>query len=171
LHDNITLIMVPFVKQAKLPGLITRLFVVVLAINDVFHFIQAFTFLPSPKRVLPPSSHHLLTPLPSAVRHGKTFRVILSSTLDVPEGENQDNDLVVDNNTLLSVTQWSQIESLHVETLQSEKIKLGDVIMSASGGRGTVVLSCLSHYGDYNAWEVTQQYMSAINSGRLSESW
>ena len=33
----------------------------------------------------------------------------------------------------------------------------------------TVILSCLSHFGDYNAWEMTQQYMTAVKSGRLSE--
>jgi hypothetical protein len=163
--------MIPGVKHPKLLDQIIRLLVVVLAINKVVHPLQAFTFLPSPKRVLsPPTTSHLRTLVPSTVRHGRGFRFILTSTLDVPEEEKQDNGLVVDNNAPPIETTWSQIESLQVTTLQSEMVGLGDVLMSSNGG-GTVVLSCLSHYGDYNAWEMTQQYMSAIKSGRLSENW
>jgi hypothetical protein len=162
----------PVVKQTKMLGLIIWLLAVVLAINDAFHPTEAFTFLPSPKPVPSPAGHHGHTAVPSTVRHEKGYSTILTSTLNVLEEDNLDNYHVDDSNTPLTETEWSQIESLQVEMLHNEKAQLGDVIMSTSvGGTGTVVLSCLSHYGDYNAWEMTQQYMSAIKSGRLSENW
>jgi hypothetical protein len=53
-------------------------------------------------------------------------------------------------------TDWSMIDDVVVQTLGDERnngVKLGDVLtsISAKNGNGTVVLSCLSHYGDYNA--------------------
>ncbi len=38
---------------------------------------------------------------------------------------------------------------------------------SSRRGDDTVILSSLSHFGDFNAWELTQQYLSAIDSGRI----
>lgn len=73
-------------------------------------------------------------------------------------------------------TTWSDIETLPVQTLNKGNMMLGDVLTDIMKHCSTIEtppvgLSCLSHYGDYNAWEMTQQYMSAIKSGRLSEDW
>ena len=77
-------------------------------------------------------------------------------------------------------TDWSMIESVNVQTLDGQTMKLGDVLTTKvsddDGDRDDgnndpiVVMSCLSHYGDYNAWELTQQYMLAIKEGRLSSN-
>jgi hypothetical protein len=64
------------------------------------------------------------------------------------------------------------IESVTVQTLGGDTIKLGDVLadVAPQNSDGPVVMSCLSHYGDYNAWELTQQYVSALKEGRLTNS-
>jgi hypothetical protein len=162
--------MTPVFNHAKLLDPISRVVIVALAFSDVFHPTQAFSCLNSRKRIVSPP---LRPVVPSTVGHERGSSIVLTSALDVPEEANQDSDLGVESNTCLTETKWSQIESLQVETLQSEKVPLGDVIISSSGdsGRCAVVLSCLSHYGDFNAWEMTQQYMSAIKSGRLSDNW
>jgi hypothetical protein len=65
---------------------------------------------------------------------------------------------------------WSVVDSIQVKTLDNWPIKLGDVLSQhLDGAEDTVILSCLSHFGDYNAWEMTQQYISAVKSGRLSD--
>mmetsp|Transcript_3414 Transcript_3414/g.5641 ORF Transcript_3414/g.5641 Transcript_3414/m.5641 type:complete len:778 (-) Transcript_3414:38-2371(-) len=43
-------------------------------------------------------------------------------------------------------------------------IPLGDILQKYSS---PLILSCLTHFGDFNAWELTQQYMAAIDSGKL----
>jgi hypothetical protein len=55
-----------------------------------------------------------------------------------------------------------------VRTLENTKIMLGD-LMDFNSSQPTI-LTCLSHFGDFNAWEVTQQYISAIESGRMATS-
>jgi hypothetical protein len=48
---------------------------------------------------------------------------------------------------------------------------LGDIIQSGeprSDGDAPIIISCLSHFGDFNAWELTQQYMAAMDSGRIA---
>jgi AhpC/TSA antioxidant enzyme len=72
-------------------------------------------------------------------------------------------------------TKLSQIESLTVQTLDGKTVLLGDVLgqtqsSSSLSSSKPVVLSCLSHYGDYNAWELTQQYMTAIEQGRIDDT-
>jgi hypothetical protein len=67
--------------------------------------------------------------------------------------------------TTTTTTQWSMLEKVSVQTLDHQTVDLGDVVQG--DGDGTVVLSCLSHFGDLNAWELTQQYLSAIDSGRI----
>jgi hypothetical protein len=64
------------------------------------------------------------------------------------------------------------IESVTVQTLGGDTIQLGDVLadVAPQNSDGPVVMSCLSHYGDYNAWELTQQYVSALKEGRLTNS-
>jgi hypothetical protein len=69
-----------------------------------------------------------------------------------------------------SYARWSVVDSIQVKTLDNWPIKLGDVLSQhLDGAEDTVILSCLSHFGDYNAWEMTQQYISAVKSGRLSD--
>ena len=63
------------------------------------------------------------------------------------------------------------IDSIPVKTLEGQTIKLGDVIMkeiNSDNNADTIILSCLSHFGDFNAWELTQQYIAAITSGRIT---
>jgi hypothetical protein len=64
-----------------------------------------------------------------------------------------------------TTTQWSMLEKVPVQTLDKRTVDLGDVVQG--DGDGAVILSCLSHFGDFNAWELTQQYLSAIDSGRI----
>jgi hypothetical protein len=71
---------------------------------------------------------------------------------------------------LFMETEWSHIEDIRVQTLQNETMALGDIIQcgSSSDGDAPIIISCLSHFGDFNAWELTQQYMAAIDSGRMA---
>jgi hypothetical protein len=67
-------------------------------------------------------------------------------------------------------TEWSHIEYIWVQTLQNETMALGDIIQcgASSDGDAPIIISCLSHFGDFNAWELTQQYMAAIDTGRIA---
>jgi hypothetical protein len=134
----------------------------IIRCDSMLQPIEAFTFLPSPQQ-----RQHSLRPVsPKASRYERSTRSVLTtSSLDVPD-ESSNN---VDNHDIPEPeTKWSDVESLRVETLDGETLALGDVLSSSSN---TVALSCLSHFGDYNAWEMTQQYMSAVQSGRLSDEW
>merc|ERR1740139_90134 len=51
--------------------------------------------------------------------------------------------------------QFSNVADIAVTTLDGESVLLGDIISSEE--RPTI-LSCLSHFGDFNAWELTQKY-------------
>jgi hypothetical protein len=55
-----------------------------------------------------------------------------------------------------------------VTTLENTEIMLDDLL--DLGSPQPTILTCLSHFGDFNAWEVTQQYISAIESGRIATS-
>jgi hypothetical protein len=57
---------------------------------------------------------------------------------------------------------------ISVTTLQNTEIMLDD-LLDLENPQPTI-LTCLSHFGDFNAWEVTQQYISAIESGRIATS-
>lgn len=59
---------------------------------------------------------------------------------------------------------------IEVTTLENTRIMLGDLLDLGSPQRQPTILTCLSHFGDFNAWEVTQQYISAIKSGRIDTS-
>jgi hypothetical protein len=54
-----------------------------------------------------------------------------------------------------------------LEAKIEDTIELGDILPSQDSDE-TYVVSCLSHFGDFNAWELTQQYIAAIDSGRLA---
>ena len=59
----------------------------------------------------------------------------------------------------------SNIADIPVTDLDGTSLSLGQLLPEDS--EDTIVLSCLSHYGDFNAWELTQQYVTAIESGKL----
>ena len=59
---------------------------------------------------------------------------------------------------------------IKVTTLKNTKIMLDSLLDLDSPQRQPTILTCLSHFGDFNAWEVTQQYISAIESGRIATS-
>jgi hypothetical protein len=60
---------------------------------------------------------------------------------------------------------WSMVESLTVHTLDDQTVVLNDVVKNKND-RG-FILTCLSHFGDFNAWEMTQQYVAALEAGRI----
>jgi hypothetical protein len=60
-------------------------------------------------------------------------------------------------------TSWSMVESLTVKSLDDRTVVLGDVVKSDNG----FILTCLSHFGDFNAWEMTQQYIAVMDAGRI----
>ena len=60
----------------------------------------------------------------------------------------------------------SMADSVFVSTLDGQRVSLAEMLQ----GEGPVVLSCLSHFGDFNAWELTQQYVTALKEGgRLAD--
>ncbi|KAG7356748.1 AhpC/TSA antioxidant enzyme [Nitzschia inconspicua] len=126
----------------------------------------ANAFLPWLRRQKQQQHHRLFRTLLSTDRSGRGSKIVLTSSLGALEDNKSEYKNNNNNDSILKTeTEWSQISSLSVETLNGDTATLGDIMSNNS----TVVLSCLSHFGDYNAWEMTQQYMSAIQSGRLSE--
>jgi hypothetical protein len=78
------------------------------------------------------------------------------------------------SSSLLKIeTDMIQIEQLQVQTSDCTVVTVGHLMGSVTPKTktSTVIVSCLSHYGDFNAWELTQQYMTAIQDGRLDEDW
>ena len=59
---------------------------------------------------------------------------------------------------------WPSIAEIEVQHLSGETVKLGQVLKKEEQ---TVILSCLSHFGDFNAWELTQQYIPATQGDDL----
>jgi hypothetical protein len=51
---------------------------------------------------------------------------------------------------------------VQVQTLDGKSVDVKDAI-----GDGTTILSCLSHFGDFNAWELTQQYQAIETSANI----
>ena len=80
------------------------------------------------------------------------------------QSESSSSSALVPKETQNDLIRYSQLENIFVQDLEGESIPLPSVIPNDQ----TVVLSCLSHFGDYNAWEVTQQYIAALGSGRIS---
>lgn len=70
-------------------------------------------------------------------------------------------------------TGMDQMADLQVQTLDEATVTVGDLMASvgAKTKSDVVVVSCLSHFGDFNAWELTQQYMAAVKGGRLDGDW
>jgi hypothetical protein len=57
-------------------------------------------------------------------------------------------------------------ESVQVRTLGDETVSLAEVLRQEDDDdTAPIVFSCLSHFGDFNAWELTQQYVTALKSG------
>jgi hypothetical protein len=61
--------------------------------------------------------------------------------------------------------QWSIIKDVKIQTLDGKTVEMGSVVPKEDA---TIILSCLSHFGDFNAWELTQQYLSALESGQIA---
>jgi len=53
---------------------------------------------------------------------------------------------------------FSCMSEKNVRTVIGEEVKLGAIV----GMDGNSILVCLSHFGDFNAWEVAQQYINAV---------
>jgi len=53
---------------------------------------------------------------------------------------------------------FSCMSDKNVRTVIGEEVKLGAIV----GMDGNSILVCLSHFGDFNAWEVAQQYINAV---------
>ena len=60
---------------------------------------------------------------------------------------------------------FQSISNIDVKSIGGETLKLG----AALGVEGKSVMVALSHFGDFNAWEVTQQYITAIEKGYIDE--
>mmetsp|Transcript_7584 Transcript_7584/g.21115 ORF Transcript_7584/g.21115 Transcript_7584/m.21115 type:complete len:317 (-) Transcript_7584:1396-2346(-) len=56
------------------------------------------------------------------------------------------------------------ISDLTVSNLEGSSVTIESLLDDGS----TTILSCLSHFGDFNAWEKTQQYVSAVDAGRIA---
>lgn len=54
-------------------------------------------------------------------------------------------------------------ESVKVWTLDDKELSLDEILRQ--DGSSPIILSCLSHFGDFNAWELTQQYAAALKPG------
>jgi hypothetical protein len=66
-----------------------------------------------------------------------------------------------------TTVQWSSIKDVKIQTLDGKTVEVGSVV---SKDDATIVLSCLSHFGDFNAWELTQQYLSALESEQIASN-
>lgn len=136
-----------------------------------------------------------LRQVPSSLTTNCKTTTFLTSSLHVEDGglsKNNDNNVADGDDdgaaiptksaafALSTESSLAQVESLTVQTLGGDVVKLGDVLKNANNQQQqstnarknpgqAVVLSCLSHYGDYNAWELTQQYMTAVRQGRLDD--
>jgi hypothetical protein len=101
--------------------------------------------------VAPAFGISLLPPKPATAARSTSQRLALSSSSSLSDGDIE--------------SEWSMVESIPVQTLDNQTSALGDLVDCS---QNTVILSCLSHFGDFNAWELTQQYTAAINSGRIT---
>lgn len=59
----------------------------------------------------------------------------------------------------------STVSDLSVFNADGSSVTLGSLLDTSD----TTILACLSHFADFNAWEVTQQYISAVESGRITD--
>ena len=50
--------------------------------------------------------------------------------------------------------EWSSLSSIRLFNLENKTTTLSQIVTE-----DVTVLTCLSHFGDFNAWEMTQQYM------------
>lgn len=60
------------------------------------------------------------------------------------------------------------ISDISVATPNNDKVLLGSLL--PTNPDQTVILACLSHFGDFNAWEVTQQYVTAVEDGAFGST-
>mmetsp|Transcript_41903 Transcript_41903/g.127077 ORF Transcript_41903/g.127077 Transcript_41903/m.127077 type:complete len:343 (-) Transcript_41903:290-1318(-) len=58
---------------------------------------------------------------------------------------------------------FEDIKGLPVVATSDDEVPLGSLL--TDDPNQTTVLACLSHFGDFNAWEVTQQYITAVKDG------
>ena len=61
----------------------------------------------------------------------------------------------------------SAITDLSVFNRDGSSVALGSLLGNTSDKDTTAILACLSHFGDFNAWEVTQQYISAVKASSI----
>ena len=62
------------------------------------------------------------------------------------------------------------VSGIELLNLSGESVVLSDVLLSSANNQEPVILSCLSHFGDFNAWELTQQYQAAVTTSTLEEA-
>jgi hypothetical protein len=103
--------------------------------------------------------------LPSSTLYSSTRPSTSTSSLWMSENEDpQDAPFFAD---VKPETKASMLK-IPVTTLKNKEVMLDDLLDLDSPQ--PTILTCLSHFGDFNAWEVTQQYISAIESGRIATS-
>ena len=84
---------------------------------------------------------------------------------DVDKETNNDTPQVPRRKPTSNMTAESMLPYM-VTTLDGEEMMLLELLQQRSQ---VVVFSCLSHFGDFNAWEMTQRYQTAIQTGLLPQ--
>jgi len=85
-------------------------------------------------------------------------------TLMLKNDDDDDEFTLVGNDEKLEL---SKISSVKVSTLSGDDVSLGSLLLPDDGSKKTSILVCLSHFGDFNAWEVAQQYIASFSTGDL----
>lgn len=113
--------------------------------------VSAFSTLSSSCRhYLPLILKQESSPCVSTIRrfHG------VDASLRMANGNDEDADLIS-----------SVAATVEVRTLEDDPLSLEQMLQHAGNDACPVILSCLSHFGDFNAWELTQQYVTALKEG------
>jgi hypothetical protein len=105
----------------------------------------------------------VVTMFPSSKRSTSTR----SSSLSMSENEDPQDALFFA--VAKPDTKVSMLTKIPVTTLQNTELML-DELLDLDSSPSPTILTCLSHFGDFNAWEITQQYIAAIESGRIATS-
>jgi len=110
--------------------------------------------------------NHPIDPLPTSSSSSSSTKIGRSATREDDNGSGIRKS--EEDESLVS----SIVDSVTVSTLDDEVLSLSQVLpTNDDDGRPPVVLSCLSHFGDFNAWELTQQYVTALQEGgQLADS-
>lgn len=65
-----------------------------------------------------------------------------------------------------ATTSWDDISDLTLSNLDGSSVTV-ERLLDGGTTSSTTIVSCLSHFGDFNCWELSQQFLSAVDDGRI----